>query len=98
MLDMPDERYCEAPDCWAVLPGSAKKYCSSACRQRAYRDRQQRARRAEEEERDGIDPKMAQAKLTTWLLYLLEPEQLETFNPGARRKIRRALERALEAL
>ena len=81
---MPDARqWCRS--CSEDLPNTARKqkYCSNACRQRAYRQRQQIG-----------NPVLA----ATALAELLSPQQIENWPPEVRDFMRKVLKRALRTL
>jgi hypothetical protein len=68
---------------WRPVPSAAAKYCSNACRQRAYRARQHKD--------DGV-------AVANALVEVLSPERIESYPPHVRDFMRKVLKRALRTL
>ena len=80
--------------CWRDIPdGTKRKYCSDACRQRAYRRRRFNTEWTARENRE-----LAEIELVNAMADVLAPDRIESYSPETRYLMRRTLKRALKSI
>jgi hypothetical protein len=87
---MPEDIWCQS--CFGDLPEGAEKYCSNACRQRAYRRRKDIARKS------GSPTLVTQAEFINSMAAALHPDGFNDWSPGAKAHLAKVLKRVLKTL